>query len=252
MVAVPFVYLDETEFKVYYNGEFIANIPRDDNTESTHFVTQKNKLDDSSIQWKIVTKGKNRIIVVKGQESIFSNRVWYLLLNKNTGKMECRTRLQSLGDDFGDIWDQCGHLVLFLWTVFTSVKINKSVLVFMVIATFIPLLIHSEYGNKQANVMYPGNVLVFGDPWIINQEYSMKIEGCQVWLTRVLIGNLTVNHEMTPRLSTKCAYPFLMFQSDGNLVLYERKTNSPLWASGTQHKGYKKVTIDLIKGEFIF
>ncbi len=250
MVAFPFVYLDETEFRVYYNGEFIVNIPRID-TKSTHYVTQKNKLDGTLTQWKITSVGKNRIIVVKGQESIFSNRVWYLLLNKNTGKMECRSRLQSLGDDFADIWDQCGHLVLFLWTVFTSVKFNKPVLFSIIIAVVIPLLILSVYSNKQTNIMYPGNVLVYGDPWIINEEYSMKIEGCQVWLTRVLIGNLTVNHKMTPRLS-ECNYPFLMFQSDGNLVLYERSTNSPLWASGTNGKGYKKVTIDLIKGEFIF
>ena len=243
MVAVPFVKLTETEFHVYYSGESIANVPRIDD-ESTHFV-----LDGSLTQWKIVTLGKNRITIIKGQESIFSNRVWYLLLNKNTGQMECRSMLQCVGDDFADIWDQCGHLVLFLWTVF---KVNKPVLISIMVVVVIPLLILSVYSNKQTNIMYPGNVLVYGDTWIINDEYSVKIESCRVWLTRVLIGNLTVNHKMTPRLSTECNYPFLMFQSDGNLVLYERSTNSPLWASGTNGKGYKKVTIDLIKGEFIF
>jgi len=252
MVAVPFVYLDETEFRVYYNGEFIVNIPRID-TESTHFVTQKNKLDGSLTQWKITSVGKNRIIVVKGQESIFSNRVWYLLLNKNTGKMECRSRLQSLGDDFADIWDQCGHLVLFLWTVFTMIKVNKPVLVSLVFVVFL-LVFVPVYSKKQENVLYLGNGVTLQQPWIISDEYSLKIEKCQVWLYRRIIGNLTAGFALTPEISgcQKNWYPYLIFQIDGNLVLYETKTNSPLWASGTNGKGYKKVTIDLIKGEFIF
>jgi hypothetical protein len=168
--------------------------------------------------------------------------------------MERRTALQSLGDDFVDVWDQCGQLMLCLWGIFTMVKVNKLVLVSRIMVALLPVFVPVCWNNKQTNILYPGNVITSNKPWIINSEYSVAIEGCQVWLRRVLVGGVSANWAMTPIIKG-CDGDYgeyLKLQQDGNLILYDTFTHRPVWASGTNGKGYTKVTIDLIKGEFIF
>jgi len=247
MVAVPVVLLTKTEFQVYYNGEHIGNHLRVD-TESSSIIAHKT--DDGTFEeWKLTGLGKNRIYIVKGQECALKYRYWYFFLNKNTGQMEHRTALQSIGDDFvTPLWETICSFLLCIWKCLPLLPINLLFLIPIMFLVFVPI-----FWKNETNVMYPGNVLVSGDTWIINDEYYLKIESCRVWLTWVLIGNLTASHGMTPRVS-ECDDPFLMFQSDGNLVLYRsrRNNNDPIWASGTNGKGYKKVKVNLIKGEFIF
>ena len=245
MVAVPVVLLTKNEFQVYYNGEHIGNHTRTD-SESASFVYHQT--DDGTFEeWKLSGLGKDRICIIKEQGGIFKNRHWYFILNKNTDQMETRTELQSIGDDFVALWETICSVLLCIWKCLLLVPINLLFLIPIVFLVFVPI-----FWKNETNVMYPGDALYFGNKWIINDEYYLGIENCQVWLTRVLIGNLTASHNMTPH-NSKCDNPFLLFQSDGNLVLYDsRGNNDPVWASGTNGKGYKKVKVNLIKGEFIF
>ncbi len=115
--------------------------------------------------------------------------------------------------------------------------------IILLLLLWTPFTIYSEFTRQ--NSLYQGFELREGQIFYIDLAHTLELELKHCYVKLVKDG---VSVPITTAVPQTCISPRLIFQTDGNLVLYDG--NKPIWATGVINPWYRRISVDTKNKKF--